>query len=115
MASFSELTSDSYYLIKENENSRVELVFVLMATAKCVLIEFQDDEQTTAWYKKSDFIFEIVEQLSEEHATMYESIARESDEDSDEDQDWEIDDDLNSWFGEDDDADNDEKMRALNN
>jgi hypothetical protein len=115
MASFSELTPDSYYLIKENENSRVDLIFILMTTENCALIEFQDDEQTTAWYKKTDFIFEIIEQLSEEHATMYESIARENDTDGEDEQDWEIDDDLHTWFGEDDDADNDEKMRALNN
>lgn len=114
MATFNDLLPACYYLIKENENSRLELLYVLMVTNKAVLIEYQDDDQTMAWFKKSDSIFEITEQLTEEQAVIFESIF---DEDDDEDElDWDIEEnDVNDWLNVDDDDENDDKVRALNN
>jgi hypothetical protein len=114
MASFSELLPACYYLIQENENSRLELVYVLMATDKAVLIEYQDEDQTLAWFKKTDGIYEITEQLTEEQAVIFESIFDEDEEE--EDMDWEsFENDIDPWFGDDDDSDTDDKIKALNN
>ncbi len=116
MATYNDLLPACYYLIKENENSRLELLYVLMVTDKAVLVEYQDEDQTMAWFKKTDGILEIVEQLTEEQAVIYESIFDE-DEDADDDElDWDIaENDITDWLNVDDDDDNDEKVRAINN
>jgi hypothetical protein len=113
MATYNELLPTSYYLIQENENSSLELVYVMMTTGKCVLIEYQDDDQTMSWFKKTDEIFEITEQLTEEQAVIFESLFEDEE---DEDGDWNEDDDIiTPWFGDDDEGENDEKIKALNN
>lgn len=115
MTTYSELYPSSYYLIKEHEHASIELVYIPMVTDKCVLVEYQDEEQTMNWFKKTDPIYELIEQLTEEQAVIYESLF-ENDEEEDE-EDWVEDDDPNSWFnlGSDDDADEDDRIRALNN
>jgi hypothetical protein len=123
MATYNDLSPASYYLIQESENAGVELVYVPMVTGKAVLLEFQDEEQSLKWYKKSEELFEVVEQLTEEQAVIYESLFDEDDEEDDEDDDdfeWDGDDDgdddgdLPSWF-DDEDEEDDKKVRALHN
>ncbi len=113
MATYSELLPACYYLIQESESSRLELVYVLMVTEKAVLVEYQDEDQTMAWFKKTDTIFEITEQLTEEQAVIFESIF---DDEEEEGMDWaDFENDEEDWFGDDDDSDTDDKIRALNN
>jgi hypothetical protein len=121
MATYSDLSPASYFLIQESENASVELVYIPMVTEKAILVEFQDEEQTLKWYKKTEELFEVVEQLTEEQAVIYESLFDDDDEDEDDDDDfeWDGDDgdddgDLPSWF-EDDDEEDDKKVRALHN
>ena len=66
MATYSDLSPASYFLIQENENAGLELVYIPMVTEKAVLVEYQDEDQTMTWFKKTDSIFEVVEQLTEE-------------------------------------------------
>ncbi len=106
MATYNELEQDNYYVIQEIENAGLELVYVPLVTNKCVLVEFQDDDQTLAWYRKTDALFEIVEQLTEEQAVIYESLF--ADEDEDDDFDWDDDDDDDFWETDSDDDDEDD-------
>lgn len=120
MATYSDLSPASYFLIQENENAGVELVYIPMVTEKAILVEYQDEEQTLKWYKKSEELFEVVEQLTEEQAVIYESLFDDDeDEDDDDDFEWDGDDgdddgDLPSWF-DDEDEEDDKKVRALHN
>ncbi|MCU0388414.1 MAG: hypothetical protein MUE71_07390 [Chitinophagaceae bacterium] len=121
MATYNELSEGKYYVIQELENTTLELVFVSMATEKCVLIEFQDEDQTLTWYRKTDEIFEIVEELTEEQAVLYETITAGDDSDGDDDFFWGDDDedeDDDFWDmddDEDDDDDDDERVIAIKN
>lgn len=116
MATFKDLIPGHYYLIQELENTSLELIFIPMATEKCILVEFQDEDQTLTWYQKKDEIFEIVEQLTEEQALMYENLFY-SDEDNDEDFFWgnEEEEDDDFWEDDEEDDDSDEKIIAINN
>jgi hypothetical protein len=106
MATYGDLQPDFYYVVQETENAALELVYVPLITEKCVLVEFQDDDQTLTWNRKTDELFEIVEQLTEEQAVIYESLFDDGEEDDDDDDFfWGDDDEL--W--EDDDDDDDEK------
>ena len=87
MATYNQLETDKYYLIKEQEDDGVDLVYVLMETNNAVFLEVEDGDETLVWKKKTDSIFEIVDELTEDQADLYESIAY--DDDEDEDFDWE--------------------------
>lgn len=106
MPSYSDLSPANYYLIKENDNAGIELVYVPMVTNKCVLVEYQDDEQTMNWYKKTDAIFEIIEQLTDEQAIIFESLFEEDEEDweSDDIDEEDMDDEISDLWDEDDEA-----------
>jgi hypothetical protein len=111
MATYNDLKPGSYYLIRENENASIEMVFIPMETGKCILVEYQDEEQSMNWYKKTENVFELIEQLTKEEAEKYESMFESGEED---DLAWPEDDDQDSgWFT--DDNDEDDKIRALNN
>lgn len=83
MATFGDLQQGSYYVIQEIENSTLELVYVPLVTEKCVLIEFQDEDQTLSWNRKTDPLFEVVEELNDEQAVIYESLFADDDDDDD--------------------------------
>jgi hypothetical protein len=100
MATFGDLEQGNYYVIQEIENASLELVYIPLVTGKCTLVEFQDDDQTLAWYRKSDEVFEVVEQLTDEQAVIYESLFAE---DEEEDDLWDLEDD------------GDEEDKAINN
>ncbi len=89
MATYNDLEIDKYYLIMEGEHGEVDLVYVLMQTNNAVFLELEDGEETLVWKKKNDSIFEIVDELTEDQADLYESIAY--NEEDDEDFDWDDD------------------------
>lgn len=98
MATYNDLKTDKYYLVKEVDADDVSLVYVLMETGKAVFLEFEDEMESMVWKKKTDKLDEIVEELTEEQADLYESIVYEEDEE-----------DEFSWENlEDDDDDDDE-------
>lgn len=115
MATYNDLKPGYYYLIKEHENASIELVFVPMETGNCILVEYQDEDQSMNWFKKSDNVYELIEQLSDEQAMMYESLF--DDDEKDHDLDWPEDsEEEGEWFSPDfDDTDDEEKRRAMNN
>lgn len=88
MATYNDLETDKYYLIKEQEDDEVDLIYVLMETTNTVFLEVEDGEDTLVWKKKSATIFEIVDELTEAQANEYESIAYDDDDDKDDDFEW---------------------------
>lgn len=105
MATYSDLQSDQYYLIKETSDDSISLVYVLMETEKAVLLDIEDGLESMVWKKKTDSIKEIIEELTEEQAAMYESIVYEDDDDDEEFE----------WDEEDEDEDDDEGVIPIHN
>jgi hypothetical protein len=113
MATYGDLQQGNYYVIQEVENASLELIYIPLVTEKCVLAEFQDDDQTLSWYRKTDELFEVVEQLADEHAVIYESLFAEDDED---DELWDMnDEDSDFWDVDDDEEEEDEEDKAQKN
>lgn len=91
MATYNDLQTDQYYLIKETAEDSIQLVYVLMETEKALFLEIEDGLETLVWKKRTDEIEEIVEELTEEQAELYESIVY--DDEDEEDFEWDEDDD----------------------
>ncbi|TAE10065.1 MAG: hypothetical protein EAZ47_07970 [Bacteroidetes bacterium] len=86
MATFNDLQADGFYLIEEAKGNDVQLVEVLLVTQKAVLLnQHSDDYETMVWRKKTDTIYEIVEELDATSVTQYEDLfEEEADDDFDE-------------------------------
>lgn len=91
MATYNDLKVDTYYLIKETAEDEVTLVYVLMNTRNAVFLEIEDGLETLAWKKRAAAIHEIVDELSDDEAELYESIVYE--EEDDDDLEWDDEDD----------------------
>lgn len=74
MANYSDLQIDRFYLVVENEGEDVVLIQPLLETDNCVLLMHHDDEDTTFWRKKSDRIFEIIDELNTYQVSEYENL-----------------------------------------
>ncbi len=75
MSTFSELQQDVYYLIKETEDDELMLVKPLMTTSQCVLLVGNDGEsEYTFWKQLDEEVFEVVDELTEDEAELYESL-----------------------------------------
>ena len=107
MATYNDLKTDRYYLIKEDNTKDIVLAYVLMETEKTVFLEFEDELETMVWRKKSDTLEEIVEELTEEQADLYESIVYE--EENEDGFSWEdLEEDDEDDLSDDDDDDDDD-------
>ena len=100
MATYENLELDHYYLIRETEGGEITLTQVVLETAKSLLLLHIDEVETTAWKKKDDFVFEIVEELTQEQVDEYEDLFE------DDDEDWNFNE---IGFGDDDDDEEDEE------
>jgi DNA-directed RNA polymerase delta subunit len=81
MATYANLELDHFYLIRETEGGEITLVQVVLETAKSFLLLHIDEIETTAWKKKDDFVFEIVEELPQEQVAEYEDLFEDDDDD----------------------------------
>ncbi len=86
MATYSDLKINGFYLIKEDENDEIVLVQPLMETDACLLLLNLDEYENTFWRKKTDALFELVDELNDEQLAEYE-ILFEDDEEEDEEGD----------------------------
>lgn len=77
MANFSDLTLGNFYLIQENEGEEIALLEVLMFTDNAVLLMHHDDYETSVWRKKTDPIFEIVDELTDAQLDTYDELYEE--------------------------------------
>jgi len=83
MSTYSDFENGIYYLIREAEGDEIMLIKPLMESGRCVLLLGDDgDGEITFWKEKDDEVFEIVDELDEDQASLYESLF-EDDEDDD--------------------------------
>jgi hypothetical protein len=106
MATYTNLSIDSYYLIREEEGGEITLVQPVMETNQCLLILQIDEIETTVWKKKDDTVFEIIEQLTEEQVAEYENLFE------DEDEAWDIDEPDYDFDDEEEDEEEEEEGKA---
>jgi len=74
MSTYAELTMNTAYLIKENEEDEIQLIQLIMETNECYLVSKRDDFEGTFWRKKDDYIYEIVDELTDEQVAEYEEL-----------------------------------------
>ena len=86
MSTYAELQQDIYYLVKETEDDELMLIKPLMTTSQCVLLVGNDGEsEYTFWKQLDDEVFEVVDELTDDEAELYESLFEDDDYDDDED------------------------------
>ena len=85
MATFYDLEIDKFYLIRVSDNLAVSMVQVALATNHCVLVYEVGEVDINYWKKKSDYIAEIVEELTDDMVDEYEALLMEDFDDYDED------------------------------
>ena len=83
MKTYADLEVNHFYLVIEKKDEPIILVQPLLATNECILIEQYDDLELNYWRKKSDAIFELVEELTEEQVTEYDELFEEEEEEED--------------------------------
>lgn len=81
MATYANLELDHYYLIQETEGGPITLVQAVLETVKTFLVLQIDEVETTAWKKKDDAFFEIIEELTEAQVAEYEDLFEDDDDD----------------------------------
>ncbi len=74
MYSYALLEAGCHYLIQEKEESAIQLIQVTMETDHCVYVNLFGDEESLVWRKKSDFIFDILELLSDEAVKEWQAL-----------------------------------------
>lgn len=79
MSTYAELQPEHFYLVIENEGEEIALLQPILETNNCLLLENQDDYGNIYWKKKSDTIFEIVDELTDEQVAIYEDLYEEDD------------------------------------
>lgn len=79
MNQYAHLETDGVYLIREKESDEIALVQVMMETERCIFLLCHGDVEKTYWKKKTDSIYEIIEQLTEDQVTQYENLWTDTD------------------------------------
>lgn len=74
MYSYALLETGCYYLIQEKEDAAIQLIQVTMETDHCALVSVYGDEEILNWRKKTDFIFDIIELLSDEAVKEWQAL-----------------------------------------
>lgn len=80
MNKYNSLEIHQFYLVREEEDEEIVLIQPLLETDHCFFILQHGEIENTYWKKKSDTLFEIIEQLSEEQAEEFQNIWEEEDE-----------------------------------
>ena len=74
MKTYDELQVNHFYLIKENEGEEIVLIEPILETEHCFLLVLHTDNESTFWRKKTDEIYELIEELSEESQAEYDTL-----------------------------------------
>ncbi|MEO8583500.1 MAG: hypothetical protein ABI415_06875 [Flavitalea sp.] len=74
MYSYALLETGCYYLIQEKEESPIQLIQVTMETDHCVFVTLYASEELLNWRKKTDFIFDILELLSDDAVKAWQTL-----------------------------------------
>jgi len=74
MATYSDLALNRFFLVIENEGEDISLVQPLMESSECILLQYHDISEATAWKKKSESLYELVDELDDEQLAAYEDL-----------------------------------------
>lgn len=74
MYSYELLEAGCYYLVQESQESPLTMIKVNVESDHCMYISTYGDEETVAWKKKTDPIYDIVELLSDNVVKEWESL-----------------------------------------
>jgi hypothetical protein len=85
MATYGDLLVNGFYLIKQDETDEIILVQPLMETDACLLLLNLDEYENTFWRKKTDDLFELVDELTDEQLAEYEILFEDDEDDEEED------------------------------
>jgi len=71
---YSDLEINHFYLLIRIEGEEISLVQPIMETNECLLLQYHNEEQSTTWEKKSDVIFELIEELADDYIAEFENL-----------------------------------------
>lgn len=74
MSSFGELKPNTYYLIRVDEESDIELVSVLLITKETVLLRTYLPQMEDFFQPRDEQIYSMIEELDPETAEKYEAL-----------------------------------------
>lgn len=74
MYSYELLEPGCYYLIQEKEDAPIIMIKVTVESDHCMYISMYGNEETVAWKRKTDPIYDIVELLSDNAIKQWESL-----------------------------------------
>ncbi|KYP13273.1 hypothetical protein [Flavihumibacter sp. CACIAM 22H1] len=83
MATYADLQPGNFYLLKDAQDTDIEMVSVLALTDKCILLRSFGQVEEDFWKKRTDSIEEIVEELDYESASAILSLYDEEEEEED--------------------------------
>jgi hypothetical protein len=65
MYTYELLETGCHYLVKEKEESKITLIKVALESDHCVFVQKFEDPTISEWKLKKDFLFDILECLSD--------------------------------------------------
>jgi len=86
MYTYDLLENGCYYLVKQEEDSAISLIKVVVETDSCLFIQRFDDPTETEWKLKKDPLFDIIECLTDEAVKAWEEHYVNEDEYSEEEE-----------------------------
>ena len=86
MYTYDLLENGCYYLVKQEEDSAISLIKVVVETDSCLFIQRFDDPTETEWKLKKDELFDIIECLTDEAVKAWEEHYSNEDEYSEEEE-----------------------------
>ncbi|MBC6489379.1 hypothetical protein ACFSQD_03525 [Flavihumibacter stibioxidans] len=85
MANYADLQPGNFYLLRDTEESDIELISVLALTDKCILLRSFGQVEEDFWKMRTDPIYQVIEELDYDSAAAILSLY---DEEGDEEE-WE--------------------------
>lgn len=86
MYTYDLLENGCYYLVKQEEDSAISLIKVVVETDSCLFVQRFDDPTVTEWKLKKDPLFDIIECLTDEAVKAWEEHYVNEDEYSEEEE-----------------------------
>jgi len=72
MYAYGLLEGGCYYLVQEKHDSPISLIKVTSQTDHCMYVFTYDDQLSSGWKRKTDFIYDIIECMSDKAVKAWE-------------------------------------------
>lgn len=74
MANYADLQPGNFYLLRDTEDSDIELISVLALTDKCILLRSFGHVEEDFWKMRTDHIYQVIEELDYDSAAAILSL-----------------------------------------